>query len=178
MKIGRLVMVLALATVVATAATPTEKDFYELRAQRDKAVAQAMKPINDRYRTSLEALSKRATQAGDLDTALLIKQELESFDAGGSLQLSKRTFENTVWYWLYPKTSHPWKFLPDGRIVADDGSTNYGWRIAGNDRFIITAGGKDWWTFKMDFEEMEGRGGRIGDEDANMRVKFRGRLTK
>lgn len=105
MKIQTVVMVMALSAVVATAATPTEKEFYDLRAQRDKAISQAMKPINERYRTNLDALARRATQAGDLDTALLIRKELEALS--GEVRTAELAsainrpsdFVDTTWEW-------------------------------------------------------------------------------
>lgn len=88
----------------AVAATPAEREFYDLRAQRDKAVEQAMKPINDRYQTSLTLLGKRATQAGDLDTALLIRNELEQLAGKGPAAGAKAgdrasDFTGTTWEW-------------------------------------------------------------------------------
>lgn len=71
----------ALVALCAPAATQSEKEFYDLRAQHDKAVAQAMKTVNDQYQMRLEGLTKRATQAGDLDTALMIRKEMETLGA-------------------------------------------------------------------------------------------------
>ncbi len=58
------------------AETPFERDFMQLREQRDRALATASEPINRRYKESLDQLLRRATQANDLDTALKIRTEL------------------------------------------------------------------------------------------------------
>ena len=53
-----------------------EREMTQLKAQRDKAAATALEPINRRYRESMEQLLRKATQGNDLDTALKIKTEL------------------------------------------------------------------------------------------------------
>ncbi len=58
------------------AETPMEREFKQVREQRDKAIAAAVDPINRRYQASLEQLLRRATQASDLETALKIKKEM------------------------------------------------------------------------------------------------------
>ena len=60
------------------AETPFEREFKQLREQRDKAVASAIDPIHRRYQASLEQLLRRATQGGDLETAIKLKAELQS----------------------------------------------------------------------------------------------------
>ena len=59
------------------AETFTERDFKQLRADRDKAAAAAMEPINRHYREGLDKLFKRATQAAELDLAKEIQAELQ-----------------------------------------------------------------------------------------------------
>ena len=169
-------LLFAMAVSTVPAATPTEKEFYDLRAQRDKAAEQALKQINDRYRAQLESLQKRATQAGDLDTALLIKNELVTQPQGGGTKLTKKTFESTIWYWDFPKTGKPWQFLPDGKILDDGGGSRHGWHLGGNDRLIITMDDKDWFEFNIDLDAMEGRGGH--DKADNIRIKFHSRISK
>ena len=63
------------------AASDTEREFDQLTADRDKALATAAEPINRLYQTALEALQRRATLANDLDTAVHIKQTLDRLAA-------------------------------------------------------------------------------------------------
>jgi hypothetical protein len=68
-----------LATNGAACADATiERDLALAREQHAKAIAQANDPIHRRHAATLESLAKRATQAGDLELALKIKEELRS----------------------------------------------------------------------------------------------------
>lgn len=53
------------------------EDIERLQLARDEAVAKATAPIDKKFRESLEALMKRATQAGDLEAANAIKAKIE-----------------------------------------------------------------------------------------------------
>lgn len=64
-------------TAARVSASDTAREFDQLTADRDKALASAAEPINRLYQTALEALLRRATQANDLDTAVRIKQALD-----------------------------------------------------------------------------------------------------
>ena len=64
------------------AESPNERDYKQLRANRDKAAAAALEPINRRYKEELDKLFKKATQAAELDLARDIQGELQV--AGGA----------------------------------------------------------------------------------------------
>ena len=55
-----------------------ERDFQQLKAQRDKTISTAIEPINRRYIESLGQLLRRATQSNDLDAAFKIKNEMQT----------------------------------------------------------------------------------------------------
>ncbi|OYV06650.1 MAG: hypothetical protein CFE26_05125, partial [Verrucomicrobiales bacterium VVV1] len=55
-----------------------DREFTQLQEQKEKALAAAVEPVNRRYQAALEALLRRATQAGDLPTANKVDTELKS----------------------------------------------------------------------------------------------------
>lgn len=104
-----------------SAETANERDFKQLRANRDKAAAAALEPINERYKEELDKLLKRATQDADLELANTIQKELEAVGGSATVvtQLTtgkaglKQMFEGTDWdYWLLNKPTG----VPAGRI--------------------------------------------------------------
>lgn len=68
----------------ASAETLDERDFKQLRADRDKAAEAALDPINRRYKEELEKLFKRATQAAELALAQQIQAELQAVGGAGA----------------------------------------------------------------------------------------------
>ena len=77
-----LLSVMLLFVRSVSAESPNERDFKQLRADRDKAAAAAMEPVNRHYREGLDKLFRRATQAAELDLAKEIQAELQG--AGGA----------------------------------------------------------------------------------------------
>ena len=128
----------------AIAESSYERDFKQLKQQRDKALATAAEPIDRRYKDSLEQLLRRATQSNDLAAAVTIKQELDKL--GGTAVLpaaaqpnSKITFAGSVWAWTTKETltvnsdgtatverpdgklTWQWESQPDGTFTLDKG---------------------------------------------------------
>jgi hypothetical protein len=52
-------------------------EFKELQEKHEKDLAAAVEPINRRYQGELQQFLKKATQAGDLETALKVKEALQ-----------------------------------------------------------------------------------------------------
>lgn len=119
-----------------SAETPFEREFKQLRDQREKSVAAAVDPINRRYQASLEQLLRRATQGNDLDTAVKIRKEMGapvSATAGSSSakpdgekkgKLSKKDIQslltNTTWTLVKGDTQGPWgtmEFREKGLVI-------------------------------------------------------------
>src|SRR4051794_13306039 len=67
---------LAVSFAPVYAESPTEKEFTQLKDQRDAAVASAKRAVDVRYQASLEQLLAKATQARDDAAAGKIKAEL------------------------------------------------------------------------------------------------------
>jgi len=72
--IRSLVLPVFLACAILTprlrAQTPNEREFNQLRAERDKAAAAALEPINRRYQDGLVRLARRAAVEPDLARAI------------------------------------------------------------------------------------------------------------
>ena len=69
--------VIAAAFLIHPVRADLSDDVERLQMARDEAVAKAIQPIDRKFREALEALMRRATQAGDLDAANAIKAKLE-----------------------------------------------------------------------------------------------------
>ena len=67
---------LAVAFSPLHGATALETELAQLQAQHAKALAAAEAPVHRRQIAALEMLQRKATQAGDLETAIKIKTEL------------------------------------------------------------------------------------------------------
>ena len=150
-----IVFLLLTATTIATlrAETPSEREFKQLRDQRDKAVATAIEPINRRYQSSLDQLLRRATQANDLESALKIKQEMASSaititpaatskpESATHQAKTKKQWEdylnNTVWKMTQAKTNSPWGTM----TFKDKGVVDFNreriWTVAKNGKVVI-----------------------------------------
>ena len=125
------------------AESPFEREFNQLRDQRDKTFAAAVEPINRKYQASLDQLLRRATQGNDLETALKIKEAMTQVSPGAATsaapsseatthRLAKK-LEDTKWY--YPNTDQPVarqciEFLKDGKLrVWNIGVLADAWRV-------------------------------------------------
>ena len=85
------ILLVASVTSALHAESPFEREFKQLREQRDKTVAAAVDPINRKYQASLDQLLRRATQGNDLDTAIKLKAELQSLTTATATSASTTT---------------------------------------------------------------------------------------
>ncbi len=117
--------------------TPTEREFNLARAERERAAAVAMEPINRRYKETLDKLFRRATQAAELDLAKTIQAQLQAVggpaavanagapvgglssvpSAGDKTEL-KKLVENTRWVREGGKDNVAINFLRSGKMNA------------------------------------------------------------
>lgn len=133
----------------AHAAEPSaaSADFQRLEARYQADVRQAVEPITKRHIAELQNLQKRATQLGDLEGALAIKQRLAALGAapqevstpapsalstsGAVPSLSKASFkkrlENTDWSWFtnhnFEGKQFPLRFFENGKCASPMGNT-------------------------------------------------------
>ena len=138
-----LIILAATAASPIRAESPFEREFKQLREQRDKTVAAAVEPINRRYQASLDQLLRRATQGNDLETALKIKEAMTVVSPGAptaatpsseaTTQRLAKKLEDTKWY--YPNMVHPAakqciEFLKDGKLrVWNNAILADAWRV-------------------------------------------------
>ena len=71
------ILALLIAAPSARAGASYASDLARLQQEQQKAVQAALEPVNRRYADALQALFRRATAEGDLDTAVKIKAELQ-----------------------------------------------------------------------------------------------------
>lgn len=132
------------ATTSLYAESPFERELADLKAQRDKALAAAIDPINRRYQASLEPLLRRATQANDLTAALKIKAEQgesipapapsDKFDA--SIQKVLKTLPGP-WDWQGTKVKEWGTFSADARSFKM-GPVKYEVKVIAGGTVILT----------------------------------------
>ncbi|MCW1921017.1 hypothetical protein OKA05_00525 [Luteolibacter arcticus] len=78
--LGRLALVTVALTETALAGK-FDNELEKLQKARDEAVAKATLPIDRKFKAELEALQRKVTSAGDLETALAIKKKIEVLEA-------------------------------------------------------------------------------------------------
>lgn len=133
---------LAAGLFLATAAlvyaqTSYERDLAALREQRDQAKAAAIEPIERRYQAALEQLLKRATQGGDLDSALKIKDELEKFPSSSDPRNTPLELMG-AWELVDPLNGARLarEFKPNGKMISE-APPGGKWTINGN-KLVLT----------------------------------------
>ena len=88
-----------------------ERDLKKLRELHKKAIEKAIEPVNQRYVLELETLLKNATAAGDLDTAILVRDEIGRYQRAPA----RSSF---VGEWEYKENGRTYRriILPDGKV--------------------------------------------------------------
>jgi hypothetical protein len=151
---------LSLHALELVAQSPSHRELETLKAQRDKALETATKPIHEKYLTALEALLQRTIQAGNVDAAASMKAELDS--AQGVLSPA---YVAGVWKLAAPDGRSSVLILePEGKafFIASDGKSFANvWKIDG--RKLIAgpqddADGRFTTTFTVDGSRMIGEG--------------------
>lgn len=114
-----------------------ERELAQLKDQRDQAKAAVVEPIERRYQAALEQLVRRATQAGDLEGALKVKEELDRFPSSSD---PRNTPLELIGIWeVYDQVSKGGamrEFKPNGKLVSTDPPGGH-WAINGN-KLIVT----------------------------------------
>lgn len=134
-KLRSILMIGALALLAGPllAESTFEREMNLLKDQHAKAMAAATEPLLQRYKTSLEQLLKRATQANDLDAAIKIREQIAALAADAAAPTDTGKQKNTVeglqrlllsgeWSWASKKSeieSAPVKitFTKDGKML-------------------------------------------------------------
>ncbi len=152
------IIFLALVTKSFSADSQSANDLRQLKADRDKAIAESMAPINRRYQAGLEQLLRRATQANDLEAALKIKQEIDQISPTVHTIVGTWHFENNVR-----------EFRADGTVAFAGSKGKNSWK-AYDDKIVLTYSNGYADTFFLPILP-EGTKVRCGDGREMMAVK-------
>lgn len=117
-----------------------ESDYKLLRQQYDTALATGAERINLRYKDMLEALLRRAIQAGSLESALVLKKQLE--DAWSELPFPK-ILGDTHWTAANGGTI---LLKADKNVVTSWGHPGGTWKFLGSNKLIILFPGIETWA--------------------------------
>jgi hypothetical protein len=147
LKFACLALFLGVLTPVPGIAVDYDREVAQLTAQHDKAVIEATYPIAQRYKEALEQLLKKATQAGELDAAVKIRQLLASMEGKavqGHWETAKKTSQleftaggNFQENWNGQVTAGRWKATSarDAQITLKNG-TVYEYRVSEDGKSI------------------------------------------
>jgi hypothetical protein len=150
------------------------REFTQLQEQQAKAVAAALEPVNRRYQLALETLLRRATQASDLQTAVLVSDELKKLGvstsgaSGQKSTVSADSFEKrligTKWIYFGAETI---TFLEDGKAKWKENPVLWPWKVKNSGLRVIEGENlnkKTKWTITFDRDlktgTIEGDGNR------------------
>ena len=108
------------------------EDIERLQMAPDEAVAKANAPIDKKFRESLEALMKRATQAGDLEAANAIKAKIEELRPKAAMGLEGST-------WAAKGRNTVLRFKKGGKLIEEwsGGPTESSWKRVSNLELLI-----------------------------------------
>jgi hypothetical protein len=109
-----------LSTTPVLAQSALSKELDEANVQREKEIASALQPINERYLSTLELLLPRAEQASDLETVTKIKEAM------AAVSPSRKTNRSPVgkWRWLSGELT---ELRADGTASADTLEGKWKW---------------------------------------------------
>ena len=140
--------------------TAFETELSLLQQRRDKALAAAVDPIDRRYEIALEALLKKATQAGDLDAALKLREMLKEVTPAAPVQeTAEQLLKKGEWTWFSGAKPHGTiKFLDDNKMKKTEGLYFLGsWKMTGLRKFEIHDVSGNHWTFEFNMETKEAK---------------------
>jgi len=121
---GRAPNAASLPKDLAALVTSYEADVAKLKADTDKSIAAKAEVLRGKLVKAQEDMTKK----GDLDTAVAIKQAIESLDGNkpiakvGSAEKLKKTWAKGVWQVVWPGFRANITFSPDGTMVRQDGA--------------------------------------------------------
>lgn len=149
-------LILAALSLLASASfaeSPYLKELNQLVEQRNKAVDQALAPINTRFKNAAEQLLRRAAQAGDLDAAQKIKETMESGIAPNAEAIRdlRKHLAGTQWKAVDGTSQRPGLAatltFTDGDLV-EPGNLRY--EVTSNRTVVIVFKGGDRQTLTLD----------------------------
>lgn len=141
----RLLIILLLGMVASSfAQSQLGREFTQIQEQQVKAAAVALEPVNRRYQAALEGLLRRATQAGDLQTAVAVSEEIKRVTApaasgpGEKVALPADGLEKrligTKWFYYGTETI---TFLEGGKAKWQENSVDWPWKVKNSGLRVI-----------------------------------------
>jgi hypothetical protein len=130
MKQLALLLALVFSAGSLLAQSDAAREFQQLTDQRNKAIEAAAEPINRRYKSDLEALLRRATQIGDLTTAVKVKEAIARLGGSSSAPTSA---SNPVGKWRFVINGRGYirTFHDDGTVTGQGPNETGTWRVSG-----------------------------------------------
>jgi hypothetical protein len=125
---------MAIFAMPAFAETDLARELKQVHEQREKAIAAAVEPINQKYKVTLEQMLRRVTQATDLDTAVAIKEELSHLSGGTTTDVHTElahALTNGAWTWFGGGMRTSMVFNSDGSVTNKDWGFAAKWSITG-----------------------------------------------
>jgi hypothetical protein len=119
------------------AQTAYERELSQLKDQREQSKATVVEPIERRYQAALEQLLRRATQAGDLEGAIKVKEELEKFPSSSDPRNTPLELIG-VWELFDPINNARLtrEFKPNGKMISD-GPPGGKWTISNANKLVL-----------------------------------------
>lgn len=153
-------------------------EFKLLAQQRDKALTEAAAPVLKRYKESLQLLQRKVTQAGDLETALKIKEELARMgEAPANSEVSTEgtasIFIGKKWGWFVGEDAQAsqhgvLEFKENGVLVkqGEVGGFVNKWQALPNRMIKVIHNDGGFWAFRYDPAKNEAHAVKInGSKD-------------
>jgi hypothetical protein len=147
-------------TSPAVGQTRFSQELKQLQEKHAKELAIAVEPVNRRYRSELETMLRRATQANDLPTANQVNAELIKLGVATHLATegSNVTVESltkaltgTTWVWFGDADI---TFLADGKVQYKKESVQWPWKVTSAGHRIVEGMNKDIGTkFTVTFDK-------------------------
>ncbi len=126
------------------------REAQQLKTDYQRSIQEKAEPLDEQYRAQLTGQMQQAMQAGRLEDAIAIRNEV-----GPSIG----HFENTHWAWyenatLSGNTKH-WIELYDRGLAKDDWNSAVRWQMVGRTLILTQSDGRTW-RFPIDFTNKQG----------------------
>lgn len=136
LRILAFLAIIQAAILSGLAASPLDNELLKLQQQRDKALAAAAEPINQRYKEELRKLLQRAVASKDTETATKILSVLNP-PSNVNPEYARVAKLLTDFYWGVNGRSDVFEFRPDGTIVNfGDGWPTKSWKLADDGKSV------------------------------------------
>lgn len=146
-------------SLAATAEEDLPADLTRLKERHAAELKTATAPIHARHLARLQALMKTMTQRGDLDSAMIVKQEIESLKkemAAGPKEFDGPTafraaLTGTIWTWEKDgAVKSRITFAEGGKIINANWTVAFTWKVSKAGE--VTLENSEYGTAKLKFD--------------------------